>query len=211
MSVLAINEIKKRLNKDDENNIIVTPILDKKNQIQQTGIDYRLSNQFIISETQNIESYDIRKFIDNPQYSRKYRKEAIIPFGKSFILHPQTMVLGGTFEFISLPNDIGASIEGISSWARTGLMIATAVYVYPGFNGCITLELSNLSNILLKLFPGVKIAHIIFNEISSLSIYKGKKYQCPIGPEISKIKSDDDYLFFFEFSITSLAAVFFLF
>lgn len=94
------------------------------------------------------------------------------------------MVLSGAFEFISLPNDIGASIEGSSSWARTGLMIATAVYVDPGFKDCITLELSNLSNIPLKLFPGMRIAQIIFNEISPPSVYKGKKYQCPIVPEI---------------------------
>jgi deoxycytidine triphosphate deaminase len=199
MSILAINEIKERLNKDDENSIVVTPILDKENQIRQIGIDCRLSNQFIVFETQNIESYDIKEFIDNPQYSRRYQKEIIIPFGKSFILHPQTMVLSSTFEFISLPNDIEASIEGRSSWARTGLMIATAVYVDPGFKGCITLELSNLSNIPVKLFPGMRIGQIVFGKTSSPSNYINKKYQYPIGPEISKIKSDVDNSFFLNF------------
>jgi deoxycytidine triphosphate deaminase len=199
MSILSIGEIEDRLNKDDENSIVVTPILDKTKQINQIGIDCRLSNQFIIFKTQNIESYDIKKFIDNPQYSRKYQKEVIIPFGKSFILHPQTMVLSSTFEFISLPNDIEASIEGRSSWARTGLMIATAVYVDPGFKGCITLELSNLSNVPLKLFPGMRIGQIVFGKTSSPSRYENKKYQYPIGPEISKIKNDDDNSFFLNF------------
>jgi deoxycytidine triphosphate deaminase len=199
MSILSIGEIEDRLNKDDESGIIVTPILDKEKQINQIGIDCRLSNQFIIFKAQNIESYDIKKFIDNPQYSRKYQKEVIIPFGESFILHPQTMVLSSTFEFISLPNDIEASIEGRSSWARTGLMIATAVYVDPGFKGCITLELSNLSNVPLKLFPGMRIGQIVFGKTSSPSRYENKKYQCPIGPEISKIKNDADNSFFLNF------------
>jgi deoxycytidine triphosphate deaminase len=70
MSILSIGEIEERLNKDNENSIIVTPILDKEEQINQIGIDCRLSNQFIIFKAQNIESYDIKKFIDNPQYSR---------------------------------------------------------------------------------------------------------------------------------------------
>ena len=199
MSILSRDEIEKRLNTDDMNSIIVTPILDKTRQINQIGIDCRLSNQFIIFKTQNIESYDIKKFIDNPQYSRKYQKEVVIPFGESFILHPQTMVLSSTFEFISLPNDIEASIEGRSSWARTGLMIATAVYVDPGFKGCITLELSNLSNVPLKLFPGMRIGQIVFGKTSSPSKYIDRKYQYPIGPEISKIKNDDDNLFFLNF------------
>jgi dCTP deaminase len=199
MSILSREEIEKRLNTDDIDNIVVTPILDKTKQINQIGIDCRLSNQFIIFKTQNIESYDIKKFMDYPQYSRKYQKEVIIPFGESFILHPQTMVLSSTFEFISLPNDIEASIEGRSSWARTGLMIATAVYVDPGFKGCITLELSNLSNIPLKLFPGMRIGQIVFGKTSSPSKYKDRKYQYPIGPEISKIRNDDDNSFFLNF------------
>jgi deoxycytidine triphosphate deaminase len=199
MSVLSREDIEKRLNKNEINSIIVTPLLDKEKQIDQIGIDCRLSNQFIIFQTQNIESYDIKKFVDNPQYSRKYQKEIIIPFGDSFILHPQTMVLSSTFEFISLPSDIEASIEGRSSWARTGLMIATAVYVDPGFKGCITLELSNLSNVPLKLFPGMRIGKIVFGTTSSPSKYKDRKYQYPIGPEISKIESDDDNSFFLNF------------
>jgi hypothetical protein len=57
---------------------------------------------------------------------------------------------------MSLPDDTAASIEGRSSWARTGLMVATASYIEPGFKGCITLELSNVSNLPIKLFPGVR-------------------------------------------------------
>jgi dCTP deaminase len=77
-----------------------------------------------------------------------------------------------------------------------GLMIATAVYVEPGFKGCITLELSNVSNIPIKIYPGMRIGQIIFSETSSSSRYENKKYQFAIGPELSKIKDDPDTAFF---------------
>jgi len=148
--------------------------------------------EFIKLKTQHIEAFDIKK----QDAQKQYQEEFVVPFRYGFILHPQSMILGSTFEFISLPNDIVASIEGRSSWARMGLMIATAVYVEPGFKGCITLELSNVSNIPIKLYPGMRIGQIIFSETSSPSKYENKKYQFAIGPEISKIKNDPDTAFF---------------
>jgi len=75
-------------------------------------------------------------------------------------------------------------------------MIATAVYVEPGFKGCITLELSNVSNVPIKLYPGMRIGQIIFSQASSPSKYENKKYRFAIGPEMSKIKNDLDTAFF---------------
>jgi dCTP deaminase len=192
MSILAKNELTSRLNTYENNSIIITPLLNKDTQINQIGIDCRLSNQFIILKTQHIEAFDIKK----QDVQKQYQEEFVVPFGYGFILHPQSMILGSTFEFISLPNNIVASIEGRSSWARMGLMIATAVYVEPGFKGCITLELSNVSNVPIKLYPGMRIGQIIFSETSSSSRYENKKYQFAIGPELSKIKDDPDTAFF---------------
>ena len=197
MSILSKNEIIDRLNTEDKNSIVVTPILDKERQINQIGIDCRLSNQFIIFKTQSIESFDIKVFYSHS--GRNIQKEVIVPFGSSFILHPHSMVLGSTFEFISLPSDVAASIEGRSSWARTGLMVATASYVEPGFKGCITLELSNVSNIPIKLFPGLRIGQIIFDKTTSATEYEGKKYIYPIGPKSTKIGTDSDIPFFLDF------------
>jgi dCTP deaminase len=202
VSILSKTEIIERLDAKDSTGIILTPILNRETQINQIGIDCRLSNQFIIFKTQNMESFDIERF--SPSRIRTmghFQTEVIVPFGKSFILHPQTMVLGSTFEFMSLPDDIAASIEGRSSWARTGLMLATASYIEPGFKGCITLELSNVSNLPIKLFPGVRIGQIIFDKTTSPSTYKDRdrKYVYPIGPETTKIKNDDDSQFFVNF------------
>lgn len=206
MSILAKSEILERINRNDETGIILTPILNKETQINQIGIDCRLANQFIIFKTQNMESFDIEKFsCSHFGTMGRFQTEVVVPFGKSFILHPQTMVLGSTFEFLSLPDDIAASIEGRSSWARTGLMVATASYVDPGFKGCITLELSNVSNLPIKLFPGVRIGQIIFDKTTSQSKYKeNRKYVSPIGPESSKIMNDEDSRFFVNFRQTVL-------
>jgi dCTP deaminase len=196
MSILSKTDIMARLIAKDDNRIVVTPILNRDTQINQIGIDCRLSNQFIIFKAQNISSIDMKDFTASAMLSKHLQKEVVIPFNESFILHPQTLVLGSTFEFISLPNDIAASIEGRSSWARTGLMVATASYVEPGFKGCITLELSNVSNIPIKLYPGLRIGQIIFDRTTSASEYAGKKYKYPIGPETTKIGSDIDAGFF---------------
>ena len=200
MSILSVNEIKDRLKHEkEEKRIVVTPILDDKWQVNQIGIDCRLSNQFIIFKTQNIGSFDIKEYYSNSGALRRLSKEVVVPFGGRFILHPQTMVLGSTFEFISLPPDVAASIEGRSSWARIGLMVATASYVAPGFKGCITLELSNVSNIPIVLFPGLRIGQIIFDETISDTNYDGRKYIHPIGPESTKIETDLDNKFFLDF------------
>jgi dCTP deaminase len=106
------------------------------------------------------------------------------------------MVLGATLEYICIPQNIEASIEGRSSWARYGLVIATAVSIEPGFKGCITLELANISNIPIKLYPGMRIGQLICRETKSKVQYVDKKYLYPIGPEISKLHMDKDIPFF---------------
>jgi dCTP deaminase len=103
------------------------------------------------------------------------------------------MVLGATFEYISMPQNLEGSIEGRSSWARVGLVNATAVTIDPGFKGVITLELANLSNVPISLYPGSRIGQLICRETSGATDYEAKrKYTCPIGPEYSRLSIDPD-------------------
>ncbi len=196
MSTLAKKDLKVRLNKNVNNSIIVTPILDFDSQVNQIGIDCRLGNQFITFKTQNIDSIDIKSLSNLQVNASNIQEEVVVPFRDHFILHPQNMVLGSTLEYIGLPEDIEASIEGRSSWARYGLIIATAVSIDPGFKGCITLELANVSNIPIKLYPGMRIGQLICRKTSTEVKYVNKKYNYPIGPEVSKLHSDNDILFF---------------
>jgi deoxycytidine triphosphate deaminase len=197
MSVLNKKEILKRLKSDDSNQrLIITPILDEKNQLDGPGVDLRLSNQFTIFRMENISHINVG---DTREFKiGKVQREVVIPFGKTLILHPKTLVLGSTLEYVAMPKDLVGTLEGRSSWARLGLLIATACAIDPGFKGCITLELSNLGNLPLYLIPGIRLAKLILSPTTSASNYsKKRKYFSQIGPEFSKASQDKDLKIFY--------------
>ena len=87
----------------------------------------------------------------------------IVPEGESFVIHPGEFCLGRTLEWVELPDDIVARIEGKSSLGRLGLIVhATAGFCDPGWKGTLTLELNNLTRIPIKLYPGLEIAQLSF-------------------------------------------------
>lgn len=111
----------------------------------------------------------------------------------AFILHPGEFVLGSTLEFVTVPDNLAARLEGKSSLGRLGLLThSTAGFVDPGFNGHITLELSNTANLPIALYPGMKIGQLALFGLSSAaeSPYGsgplGSKYQGQRGPTPSK-------------------------
>jgi dCTP deaminase len=110
-----------------------------------------------------------------------------------FILHPGEFVLGSTLEYVRLPHDLVARLEGKSSLGRLGLLIhSTAGYVDPGFEGHLTLELSNVANLPITIYPGMKIGQISFFRLTSEaenpygSSKVGSKYQGQRGPTPSR-------------------------
>jgi dCTP deaminase len=112
---------------------------------------------------------------------------------EAFILHPGEFVLGSTKEYVRLPDDLVARLEGKSSLGRLGLLIhSTAGYVDPGFEGHLTLELSNVANLPITIYPGMRIGQISFFVLSSpaQSPYGsqriGSKYQGQRGPTASR-------------------------
>jgi len=112
---------------------------------------------------------------------------------EAFILHPGEFVLGSTFEFVTLPDDIAARLEGKSSLGRLGLLThSTAGFVDPGFQGHVTLELSNVATLPIKLWPGMKIGQLCFFQLSSASENPygsqkyGSRYQGQRGPTASR-------------------------
>jgi dCTP deaminase len=112
---------------------------------------------------------------------------------EAFILHPGEFVLGSTLEYVRLPNDLVARLEGKSSLGRLGLLIhSTAGYVDPGFEGHLTLELSNVANLPITIYPAMKIGQISFFRLSSAAEHPygshglGSKYQGQRGPTPSR-------------------------
>ena len=108
--------------------------------LQPSSVDVRVADQFRVFHNNR------RTFIDVRQPSDDLTELVTIADGEAFILHPGEFVLGSTLERVALPDDLVARLEGKSSLGRLGLLIhSTAGYVDPGFNGTITLELSNVA------------------------------------------------------------------
>lgn len=192
---LTDKEIKRRLDPKqsqfNKDRIVVTPILDVNDQIGTTGIDVRLGKQFILFKD-HLHGSLTPRISETEANLKLYQEEIVIPIHQKIILHPGQFIVGSTLEYVALPSDLEAQIEGRSSWARLGLLIATATTIHPLFKGVVTLELSNHGTIPLELYPGLKIAQIIFHltETPVTPIQDQCKYAFSIGPGFTRIHKD---------------------
>ena len=155
--------------------------------IQPSSVDVRLDRFFRVFENHRYEVID--PSIEQPDLTREV---AVAP-DDFFILHPGEFVLASTYEVITLPDDIAGRLEGKSSLGRLGLLThSTAGFIDPGFSGHITLELSNVANLPVKLYPGMKIGQLCLIKLSSAaehpygSAVYGSRYQGQRGPTPSK-------------------------
>ena len=155
--------------------------------IQPSSVDVRLDRFFRVFENHKYSVID--PSIEQPDLTREVAIEA----NEEFILHPGEFVLASTYEIITLPDDIAGRLEGKSSLGRLGLLThSTAGFIDPGFSGHITLELSNVANLPVKLFPGMKIGQLCLIKLSSPaenpygSALYGSRYQGQRGPTASK-------------------------
>ncbi len=130
--------------------------------VQPASIDVRLDYRFRVFRNYKYSSID-------PKMSQDELTELItVNEGDGFHIHPGEFILGNTIERIALGNDLVGRVEGKSSLGRLGLIIhATAGYIDPGFEGNITLELSNVANLPIRLYPGMKIGQISFFQMST--------------------------------------------
>jgi len=155
--------------------------------IQPSSVDLRLDRLFRVFLNHTMSVIDVRKDLSD------LTQEVEIAEGDAFILHPGEFVLGSTSERISVPDDIVARIEGKSSLGRLGLLIhSTAGFIDAGFSGHITLELSNVANLPITLYPGMKIGQVSFLQMTTPadvpygSAKVGSKYQGQRGPTPSR-------------------------
>lgn len=155
--------------------------------IQPSSVDVRLDRFFRVFENHK---YSV---IDPSVEQGELTREVEVAPNEFFILHPGEFVLASTYEVISLPDDIAGRLEGKSSLGRLGLLThSTAGFIDPGFSGHITLELSNVANLPVKLFPGMKIGQLCLIKLSSPaehpygSALYGSRYQGQRGPTPSR-------------------------
>ena len=188
---MNVSEIKERL--------IVTPLLDSEESLDPSSINVRLGNEFIVMKKQSFPILDISDTNELSRNIDKYQERIRIDYGDKFILHPSQLVIGSTFEYISLPTSLMCYVIGKSSWGRMGLIIATATKVDPGFKGAITLEIINEGEVPVVLYPGVPIAQLVFHEMSDTSgTYMGQ-YSYATGPEFPDFsKKNDKWSFWYK-------------
>jgi dCTP deaminase len=155
--------------------------------IQPSSIDVRLDRFFRLFDNHKYPFID--PAAEQPELTRLVETKADEPF----ILHPGEFVLGSTYEFVTLPDDVAARLEGKSSLGRLGLLThSTAGFIDPGFGGHVTLELSNVATLPITLWPGMKIGQLCFFKLSSPAEHPygsseyGSRYQGQRGPTASR-------------------------
>lgn len=191
MAILSDVDIKKYL---DEGKIVIDPIEDDK-QIQPSSVDLRLGDEFKGFKIVTKPFIDPFDKIDLESYMELLTVEE----GEPFIIHPGEFTLATTYEYVKIPDDIVARVEGRSSMGRLGItMHVTAGYIDPGFEGRITLEISNIGKMPVALYPGQRVCQIVFETMTSPSAKpyghkeRDSKYMGQTGPQVSKIKQDFD-------------------
>lgn len=155
--------------------------------IQPSSIDVRIDKYFRVFENHRY------PHIDPAVEQADLTREVVPDDEEPFILHPGEFVLASTYEVISLPDDVAGRLEGKSSLGRLGLLThSTAGWIDPGFSGHVTLELSNVAQLPIKLWPGMKIGQLCLFRTSSpsehpygSSVY-GSRYQGQRGPTPSR-------------------------
>jgi dCTP deaminase len=155
--------------------------------IQPSSVDLRLDRYFRVFRNHTMRVIDVRE--DQEELTELVE----ITDSDAFILHPGEFVLGSTAERVRLPDDLVARLEGKSSLGRLGLLIhSTAGFVDAGWDGYLTLELSNVANLPITLYPGMKIGQISFLSMTTPadrpygSASVGSKYQGQRGPTPSR-------------------------
>lgn len=174
MSALSGKQIRDRLNLGDlKRRLVVSPLLEPDEQLRsaQASIDVRLGFEFALvapSSYGAIDEFDrgqdnkIQDLNLTPLYTKKY-----VPFGGVIVIHPHQLILSITLEYLRLPYDLMAYVVGRSTWGRLGLIVATAMGIHPGFAGPLTLELRNLGETPLRLYPGQPIAQLFLHPVQA--------------------------------------------
>ena len=189
MAILSDKTIKEYL---EEGKIEIDPLKDEQ-QIQPSSVDMRLGDEFKVFKV-------IRKPYIDPKDEEdiaEYMESSTVPEGEAFIIHPNEFALATTQEYVKVPDDLVARVEGRSSMGRLGVtMHVTAGYVDPGFEGRITLEISNIGAMPVALYPGQRVCQLVFETMTTPAELpyghpkRNSKYMKQLKPESSRVKLD---------------------
>ncbi len=194
MTVISRKGLIKRLEK---RNLFVSPILDK-NQIGSCSIDLRLGTVALMVRARGLSHVNPQEYLSDGYHNEQGKRQKLerheIPFNEQLLLHPRMLTLVPTLEWVKLPSDLQGIVTARSCWAREGLNIATATFINPGYAGIITLELSNLGQIPIALFPGMRLAQIALYSIDKNHDKQPctSQFHMSFEPQAGEIAKGDD-------------------
>jgi dCTP deaminase len=188
--ILSDRDIRARLSKGD---LQIGPLSNEALQIQPASVDLRLGREFLVYHAARVSCLDPRE----PSGIADAMDRVLVEPDRAFVLHPGEFALGTTEERVRMPADLVGMVDGRSSVGRLAVVVhATAGLIDPGFEGQITLELSNIGAIPVKLYPGMRIAQIVLHQMTSAAeqpygVARGSHYINQSGPQPSRIRLDD--------------------
>jgi dCTP deaminase len=184
--------------------LVISPILSEE-QLGAASIDLRMGTVVLMVRARGSSHVDPSAYKAhgnrNVSYAlqldqRQKHERHEIPFEQRFLLHPGTVALVPTLEWVRFPPDLLGYVTARSTWAREGLSIATAAFIEPRYQGIITLELSNLGQVPLALYPGLRIAQIAFASVQGDTARPHKRqFDLSFEPKQGDIAKEDDYPF----------------
>lgn len=197
---LGRGAIVERLQKGD---LSVSPLL-SPDQIGATSIDLRMGHVVLIVRARGAPHVDPaeamwqaqagahQKESEDQQKHERYE----LPLKARFLLHPGSLALVPTLEWVSIPADLMGFVTARSTWAREGLSIATATLIEPGYQGIVTLELANLGQIPIALYPGLELAQIAFYSVFGIKEQSRKgQFQLSFEPRQGQLAKESEYPF----------------
>ena len=203
-AVLPQKEIERRLILDlhDPESLVITPFLDRDAAFDSDSVDLRLGRHFLLPRTMQQPF-----FCPDSDSQANLHTHVFVPLGRYLVVPAHQTVLGATLEFIKLPQDVCGEILTKSSVARSFTPIETAPWIHPEYRGCLTLEIANVSNTPVLLYPGRLIGQLILLRLAEVQEGEGAEpadkpeksplgatYFGPIYPEPPKFNNPDDDL-----------------
>jgi dCTP deaminase len=192
-AVLSKTETRKRLKLrvDNPKSLVITPLLDPEG-FDQDSVDLRLGTHFLMPQVPPEPYVDLA---DHERANQAYL-QLHAPLGSYFVLPAHQTVLGATLEFVKMPYDVSGEILTKSSIARTFIMIETAPWIHPSYRGCLTLEIANVSNTAIILYPGTPIGQLVLfhTGVTEAPEKLSGSYLGPIYPEAPNMKAPCEVL-----------------
>jgi dCTP deaminase len=187
LAVLSREQILARLNRPitESESLVISPLLQATKAFDTDSVDLRLGTHFLLPRVPP-RPY----FYPGSEASKHGHQRLHVPLGRYLVVPAHETVLGSTIEFIKLPHNVSGQILTKSSVARMFVVIETAPWIHPGYRGCLTLEIANVSNTPLLLYPGRLVAQLILFDVPEAKPPQKQSgtYMGPVYPEAPKFK-----------------------